>query len=160
MAFAKGDDGWRLAWIESRLRYIESAENMSYLFPNWRQSDRFPDEIYFTATTKEMEDYLKNHGVKATSEVATNTGEGGRHTVVSDVENNLVVLQQNMKGTGKGTDRFRKERIDSIDLAAPSGHNGGSGSGRIRESSSDSDGSIIINVLSSPLGGGESFPFG
>ncbi|KAG0303070.1 hypothetical protein BGZ97_002052, partial [Linnemannia gamsii] len=33
VAFAKGDDGWKLAWVENRLRYIESAENLSYNIP-------------------------------------------------------------------------------------------------------------------------------
>ncbi|KAF9977218.1 hypothetical protein BGZ65_007491, partial [Modicella reniformis] len=30
MTFIKGDDFWRSTWIECRLRYIESAENISY----------------------------------------------------------------------------------------------------------------------------------
>ncbi|KAG0067687.1 hypothetical protein BGZ89_005791 [Linnemannia elongata] len=40
VAFTKGDDGWRLAWIESRLRYIESAENMSYLIPGFHKTHK------------------------------------------------------------------------------------------------------------------------
>ncbi|KAF9120455.1 biogenesis of lysosome- organelles complex 1 subunit 2 [Mortierella sp. 14UC] len=62
VAFTKGDDAWRLVWIKSRLRYIEAAENLSFQIPGFRQTyDWFPEEIYFTATTKDMEDYLKKH---------------------------------------------------------------------------------------------------
>ncbi|KAF9193485.1 hypothetical protein BGZ50_007415 [Haplosporangium sp. Z 11] len=66
VAFAKGDDGWRLAWIESRLRYIESAENMSYHIPGFRQTyDWFPDEIYFTAPIQQVRKYSKQRKEKA-----------------------------------------------------------------------------------------------
>lgn len=62
MAFAKGDDGWRLAWIEARLRYIESAENLSYHIPGFRQTfDCFPKLIYFTATAKDVSAYIKKY---------------------------------------------------------------------------------------------------
>ncbi|KAF9354230.1 hypothetical protein BGX34_011147, partial [Mortierella sp. NVP85] len=57
VAFNKGDDGWRLAWIESRLRYIEAAENMSYHIPGFRQTyDFFPNEIYFSVTPTEVQE--------------------------------------------------------------------------------------------------------
>ncbi|KAG0309425.1 hypothetical protein BGZ98_002613 [Dissophora globulifera] len=50
MTFIKGDDFWRLTWLECRLRYIESAENMSYHIQGFRDShDYFPKEIYYTA---------------------------------------------------------------------------------------------------------------
>ncbi|KAG0058827.1 hypothetical protein BGZ90_004758 [Linnemannia elongata] len=62
VAFAKGDDGWRLAWIEARLRYIESAENLSYHIPGFRQTfDCFPKLIYFTATAKDVSAYIKKY---------------------------------------------------------------------------------------------------
>ncbi|KAI8599250.1 hypothetical protein EDD21DRAFT_165083, partial [Dissophora ornata] len=65
VAFAKGDDGWRLVWIESRLRYIESAENMSYHIPGFRQTyDYFPKEIYFSATPKQVHAYRKKYHAK------------------------------------------------------------------------------------------------
>jgi len=57
VAFNKGDDGWRLVWIESRLRYIEAAENMSYHIPGFRRTyDYFPDEIYFSVTHKQVQE--------------------------------------------------------------------------------------------------------
>ncbi|KAF8940294.1 hypothetical protein BGZ58_007066 [Dissophora ornata] len=62
VAFSKGDDSWRLIWIESRLRYIESAENLSYHIPGFRQSHNwFPSEIYFTATPKEIRAYREKY---------------------------------------------------------------------------------------------------
>ncbi|KAF9115494.1 hypothetical protein BGX27_007623 [Mortierella sp. AM989] len=65
VAFTKGDDGWRLAWVESRLRYIESAENMSYHIPGYRQTRSwFPKEIYFTATKQQVNTYKEKYGLK------------------------------------------------------------------------------------------------
>ncbi|KAF9140196.1 hypothetical protein BGX30_006901 [Mortierella sp. GBA39] len=62
VAFAKGDDSWRLAWIEARLRYIESAENLSYHIPGFRQTfDCFPKLIYFTATAKDVNAYINKY---------------------------------------------------------------------------------------------------
>ncbi|CAO3570466.1 unnamed protein product [Mortierella alpina] len=59
-AFTKGDDDWRLDWIESRLRYIELAENLSYHIPGFRETHNwFPKEIYFADTEKEVKEYSK-----------------------------------------------------------------------------------------------------
>ncbi|KAG9324607.1 hypothetical protein KVV02_004101 [Mortierella alpina] len=66
VAFTKGDDSWRLVWIESRLRYIESAENMSYHIPGFRQSHNwFPKEIYYAATLQEVRAYREKYDLKA-----------------------------------------------------------------------------------------------
>ncbi|KAF9109127.1 hypothetical protein BGX27_007965 [Mortierella sp. AM989] len=65
VAFTKGDDGWRLAWIENRLRYIERAENMSYNIPGFRTSfDYFPTEILYTASKQQADDYLDKLNAK------------------------------------------------------------------------------------------------
>ncbi|KAF8925459.1 hypothetical protein BGZ58_000784, partial [Dissophora ornata] len=65
VAFTKGDDGWRLVWIESRLRYIESAENMSYHIPGFRQTHNyFPREIYFSATPEQVYAYRDKYHIK------------------------------------------------------------------------------------------------
>ncbi|KAG0325761.1 hypothetical protein BGZ99_000206 [Dissophora globulifera] len=62
VAFVRGDESWRLVWIESRLRYIESAENMSYHIPGFRQTyNWFPKEIYFTADPKQVKKFRKTH---------------------------------------------------------------------------------------------------
>ncbi|KAF9957587.1 hypothetical protein BGZ70_009474 [Mortierella alpina] len=56
VAFMKSDATWRL--IESRLHYIELAENLSYHIPGFRQTyNWFPKEIYFHATAQEVEEY-------------------------------------------------------------------------------------------------------
>ncbi|KAG0325762.1 hypothetical protein BGZ99_000207 [Dissophora globulifera] len=69
VAFVKGDDSWRLIWIESRLRYIESAENMSYHIPGFRQTyDLFPKEIYFTAGPKQVKEFRKTHPANGKSD--------------------------------------------------------------------------------------------
>ncbi|KAG0313579.1 hypothetical protein BGZ99_008730 [Dissophora globulifera] len=65
VAFTKGDDSWRLTWVESRLRYIESAENMSYHIPGYRASyDCFPKEIYFSATEQRVKAYQERYRKK------------------------------------------------------------------------------------------------
>ncbi|KAG0007492.1 hypothetical protein BGZ80_004599 [Entomortierella chlamydospora] len=67
-AFDKIEDIWRLAWIQSRLRFIESAENMSYDIPGFRQQNNwFPEEIYFTATEQKVEAYRRRHRTKRTN---------------------------------------------------------------------------------------------
>ncbi|KAG0297994.1 hypothetical protein BGZ96_003641 [Linnemannia gamsii] len=60
LAFNDGDETWRLTWIENRLRYVESAENMSYHIPGFRdRHDWFPREIYYSATPQQVRDYNK-----------------------------------------------------------------------------------------------------
>ncbi|KAF9570291.1 hypothetical protein EC968_002010 [Mortierella alpina] len=60
LAFNDGDRTWRLVWLENRLRYIESAENLSYMVPGFREScNWFPDEIYYSATPQEIKEYTK-----------------------------------------------------------------------------------------------------
>ncbi|KAF9989945.1 hypothetical protein BGZ75_004333 [Mortierella antarctica] len=60
LAFNDGDRTWRLVWLENRLRYIESAENLTYMVPGFRQTySWFPDEIYFSATPQEIKEYTK-----------------------------------------------------------------------------------------------------
>ncbi|KAF9934802.1 hypothetical protein BGZ67_003660, partial [Mortierella alpina] len=66
VAFAKGDDSWRLVWIEARLRYIESAENMSHNIPGFRQSyNWFPKEIFYSATSEEVRAYREKYDPQA-----------------------------------------------------------------------------------------------
>ncbi|KAF9362335.1 hypothetical protein BGX34_006376 [Mortierella sp. NVP85] len=65
-AYEKGDDGWRLVWIESRLRFIESAENLSYHIPGFRQTHNyFPKEIYFSATLQQVKEYRQKYNINS-----------------------------------------------------------------------------------------------
>ncbi|KAI1295236.1 hypothetical protein EDD11_007885 [Mortierella claussenii] len=102
VAFGKGDDGWRSAWIESRLRYIESAENMSYYIPGYRQTHRcFPKDIYFTATPQEVrayQDKLKEYA-KLTGRGSTDSIGGDNRLAderVKDLKRQLVLQQTQM----------------------------------------------------------------
>ncbi|KAF9177993.1 hypothetical protein BGZ50_008170, partial [Haplosporangium sp. Z 11] len=57
-AFEDGDVTWRLTWLENRLRVIESVENITYHIPGFREHyNWFPDEIYYSATDKEIENF-------------------------------------------------------------------------------------------------------
>ncbi|KAG0261176.1 hypothetical protein BG011_001282 [Mortierella polycephala] len=58
VAFSVGDETWRLVWIENRLRYVQSAEEMSYHIPGFRESyNYFPQEIYYSATPQRVKSY-------------------------------------------------------------------------------------------------------
>ncbi|KAG0249100.1 hypothetical protein BG011_009602 [Mortierella polycephala] len=57
-AFKDGDDTWRQTWLENRLRVIENVENLSFDIPGFRAHfNYFPDEIYYSATVKEVDDF-------------------------------------------------------------------------------------------------------
>ncbi|KAG0199066.1 hypothetical protein BGX33_011891 [Mortierella sp. NVP41] len=44
----------------NKMRYVESAENMTYIIPSFRESlDCFPDTSYYTATPQQVRDYNK-----------------------------------------------------------------------------------------------------
>ncbi|KAG0379296.1 hypothetical protein BGX24_000984, partial [Mortierella sp. AD032] len=51
---------WELDWLQNRMRYVESAENMSYAIPGFRESrNYFPNTIYYTATAFQVREYKK-----------------------------------------------------------------------------------------------------
>ncbi|KAG0212497.1 hypothetical protein BGX28_006264 [Mortierella sp. GBA30] len=90
----KGDEGWRLAWIKSRLRYIESAENLSYHIPGFRQSHSwFPREIYFTATLEQIEDYREKQSFKARCQTKCN-GTVSDHYEIDTAQKRWAQKQQ------------------------------------------------------------------
>ncbi|KAF9548071.1 hypothetical protein EC957_007354 [Mortierella hygrophila] len=62
LAFTKGGDDWRLAWIESPLWYIEPAENKSYLIPGFCKTlNVFPKQIYFTPTKEVVKEHRRKY---------------------------------------------------------------------------------------------------
>ncbi|KAF9957551.1 hypothetical protein BGZ72_001696 [Mortierella alpina] len=62
VAFEVGDNNWRLVWLENRLAYVESAENMTYHIPGFRQAHNwFPKEIYYSSTISEVREYQAKH---------------------------------------------------------------------------------------------------
>ncbi|KAF8924958.1 hypothetical protein BGZ58_001268, partial [Dissophora ornata] len=100
VAFNKGGDDWRLAWVESRLRYIEAAENMSYHIPRYRKSrPYFPDEIYFTATENEVKEFDEKHelcgGVpKAAATKSSGNGSGKNASNSDDSSDKDCILKE------------------------------------------------------------------
>ncbi|KAF9318690.1 hypothetical protein BG003_010726 [Podila horticola] len=71
VAFTTGDERWRVIWHENRLRYIESAENVTMNIPGFRKTHSwFPNQVYYTATQKEVEEYETKYGKPVTSQLA------------------------------------------------------------------------------------------
>ncbi|KAF9945865.1 hypothetical protein BGZ70_003520 [Mortierella alpina] len=61
-AFNDGDETWRQVWLLNRLQVVESAENLSYLIPGYRQSSPwFPTEIYYSATEEEIREFAEKY---------------------------------------------------------------------------------------------------
>ncbi|KAF9140294.1 hypothetical protein BGX30_006738 [Mortierella sp. GBA39] len=59
-AIDDGDHTWQLDWLEYRMKYVESAENMTYDIPGFREKHNFfPDKIYYTGTPQQVRDYEK-----------------------------------------------------------------------------------------------------
>ncbi|KAG0348686.1 hypothetical protein BG004_004508 [Podila humilis] len=57
-AFNAGDETWTQVWIENRLSYIESAENMLYHIEGFRRrNNRLPKAVYYTATPQQVTTY-------------------------------------------------------------------------------------------------------
>ncbi|KAF9920338.1 hypothetical protein FBU30_009848 [Linnemannia zychae] len=79
-AINDGDITWRLDWLEYRMGYVESAENMSYEVPGFRDNHKyFPDTIYYTNTALKVREYTK-----ATKELYEKLKKDGAHTALSN----------------------------------------------------------------------------
>ncbi|KAF9573589.1 hypothetical protein EC968_008346 [Mortierella alpina] len=75
-AFSDGDETWRLVWLENRLRIVESAEDMSFRIPGFRESHNwFPESIYYSATPQQIRAY-QNKYFEGQEEFITNTASG------------------------------------------------------------------------------------
>lgn len=79
-AIDDGDRTWELDWLHNRMRYIESAENLTYDIPGFRAAhDCFPETIYYTATPLQVREYKKKTqrilDDKVTSADLTNAAE-------------------------------------------------------------------------------------
>ncbi|KAI1286536.1 hypothetical protein EDD11_000295, partial [Mortierella claussenii] len=100
MTFIKGDDCWRLTWIDCRLRYIESAENMSYHVQGFREThDYFPKEIYYTADPLKVTAFHERRLQKAHSAISANA-ENAKMTGASSavtIFKSLFVKRDNCK---------------------------------------------------------------
>ncbi|KAF9919544.1 hypothetical protein FBU30_010877 [Linnemannia zychae] len=59
-AIDDGDRTWELDWLQNRMRYVESAENLTYDLPGYRAAyNFFPETIYYTATPLQAREYKK-----------------------------------------------------------------------------------------------------
>ncbi|KAG9063127.1 hypothetical protein KI688_004727 [Linnemannia hyalina] len=108
VAFAKGDDSWRLAWIEARLRYIESAENLSYHIPGFRQTfDCFPKLIYFTTTAKDFNAYIKKYP------------KDQRQDDIESLIDEWVKPERDLHGDQDGSDEEKDKDVRKMPDASP-----------------------------------------
>ncbi|KAG0088766.1 hypothetical protein BGZ92_005745 [Podila epicladia] len=96
IGFSKADCDWHLVWLENRLRYVESAENMSYRIPGFRQTyDWFPREIYYTATVEQVTQYKER---LSQDEETTGSYESTLdNTRKSRMFNSDAIIQKNVK---------------------------------------------------------------
>ncbi|KAG0281176.1 hypothetical protein BGZ95_006229 [Linnemannia exigua] len=59
-AFDDGDKTWERDWLQNRMVYVTSAENLTYDIPGFRASrDYFPEIIYYTANPIQAREYEK-----------------------------------------------------------------------------------------------------
>ncbi|KAF9085397.1 hypothetical protein BGX29_001979 [Mortierella sp. GBA35] len=56
--YDESDTTWELDWLQNRLLYIESAENLSHYIPGLREKyDIFPQEIYYCLSEAKIQEY-------------------------------------------------------------------------------------------------------
>ncbi|KAF8929548.1 hypothetical protein BGZ47_000985, partial [Haplosporangium gracile] len=56
--YDESDMTWELVWLQNRLLYIESVENLSYSIPGLREKyDIFPQEIYYCLSEAKIQEY-------------------------------------------------------------------------------------------------------
>ncbi|KAF9577136.1 hypothetical protein BGW38_007846, partial [Lunasporangiospora selenospora] len=102
-AFEKGDDGWRLKWVENRLRYIESAENLSYNIPGFRKKyDIFPKEIYFSIPSRPIKDYQSK------------VEENNKKEEEVEVKNNTEALVQTLRDQIEEMKKKQNEQLSEL----------------------------------------------
>ncbi|KAF9962623.1 hypothetical protein BGZ72_000043 [Mortierella alpina] len=115
VAFAKGDEKWRLVWNESRLRYIESAENMSYHIHGFRQAHNwFPKEIFYSAPLQEVTAYRKKY---PTQPIENNNEEdnhqrAARTQSLGSSQDGDTVVPRSIHGEAEETNKEKHEDHD------------------------------------------------
>ncbi|KAF9092206.1 hypothetical protein BGX29_010565 [Mortierella sp. GBA35] len=59
-AFDDADQTWQQYWLQHRLYYVESAENLTYDLQGFRAAHNFfPETIYYTAAAPQVRIYKK-----------------------------------------------------------------------------------------------------
>ncbi|KAF9355058.1 hypothetical protein BGX26_007021 [Mortierella sp. AD094] len=93
VAFNDSDITWRLAWLENRMRFLESAENLSYHIPDLRKScGLFPNEIYYSASEREVEQYEARYHIASKSSLSLENKF--MVETLTDGQNNTQVTQR------------------------------------------------------------------
>ncbi|KAG0019050.1 hypothetical protein BGZ81_009949 [Podila clonocystis] len=114
VAFNTGDESWRVIWHENRLRYIESAENVTMNIPGFRRTHSwFPNEVYYTATQKEVDEYEAKYGKPVTSQLAR---EDNSIAESYEVIRKFVAMQvplRPLKGDGDATVVVAEVTVDA-----------------------------------------------
>ncbi|KAF9177073.1 hypothetical protein BGZ50_009240, partial [Haplosporangium sp. Z 11] len=83
-AFSDGEATWHATWLESRLRVIETVENLSYRIPGLREHSKwFPDEIYYSILGKQIEVYQAKESEGWADSI--NDGNNSSATLVGNV---------------------------------------------------------------------------
>ncbi|KAG0279108.1 hypothetical protein BGZ95_002244 [Linnemannia exigua] len=94
VAFNNGDISWQQVWLRNRMRVVESAENMSYQIPGFRETHNcFPQEIYYSVTHEQAKAYKRRWVPE---------GEGEYEDVLQD-KGAQAVLLPGETGMGKTT---------------------------------------------------------
>ncbi|KAF9096760.1 hypothetical protein BGX27_001091 [Mortierella sp. AM989] len=124
-AFESGDEGWRLGWVESRLRYIESAENLSYHIPGLRQTyDWFPKEIYFASSLQEVLEIRKKYqdtkaemNLKALEDWIRNGDKGDTYPEGDEKNSEEKMVKESKKNQNEG--KYSDAEVEELDVANP-----------------------------------------
>ncbi|KAG0253677.1 hypothetical protein BG011_006227 [Mortierella polycephala] len=125
MALNDADKTWHLVWLEERLRVIERVENLTFHIPGFRQHySWFPEEIYYSATADEIEDYQTKYlgGYRSTNTKAPHTSSSPEPASATNtgVEELLAdtIPQQEMDKLLRRQEEFYKERNESAEKLA------------------------------------------
>ncbi|KAG0325569.1 hypothetical protein BGZ99_000452 [Dissophora globulifera] len=102
VAFTKTDESWFLVWAQNRLHYIESAENMSFHIPGFRNTHNwFPREVYYIATRQQVQEYSDKYfkeDTKAAVTIASAVDHQQPLAMLSkkttDIDHRLETMQQ------------------------------------------------------------------
>ncbi|KAF9932273.1 hypothetical protein FBU30_008568 [Linnemannia zychae] len=86
-AIDDGDKTWELDWLQNRMRYVESAENLTYDLPGYRESHRFffPETIYYTATPLQVREYEKR-----TKKIISETINTSEMSIIAQAKSHML----------------------------------------------------------------------
>ncbi|KAF9188188.1 hypothetical protein BGZ50_001486 [Haplosporangium sp. Z 11] len=112
LAFDDSDETWRQNWTENKLRIVESAENMSHDIPGFRQLyNWFPEEVYYSATAKEVLDYFNNNDTDITWGELSQRISGGKNFMVD-----MVPVKSTSTKSTKANDEGQQIRYKDLDM--------------------------------------------